>query len=73
MIFATGKHPLPTKQAIIQHIKAIYTGMISQQQDKQKARPEYDKYRRIIDIPSSQVDKDLTDVLKLLNDKQNKK
>ncbi|CEK24775.1 hypothetical protein [Xenorhabdus nematophila] len=47
--------------------------MISQQQDKQKARPEYDKYRRIIDIPSSQVDKDLTDVLKLLNDKQNKK
>ena len=44
-------------------------GKISAEQAKLKAKEEYDKYRRIIDLKPSQVDQDLTDAIKKLDKK----
>ena len=49
-----------------------HAGKISAEQAKQKAKEEYNKYRRIIDAKPSQVDKDLADALKRL-EQSNKK
>lgn len=46
-----------------------HAGKISADQVKQKAKHEYDKYRNIIDLQPTQVDKDLADALKRLGHK----
>ena len=46
-----------------------HAGKISAEQAKLKAKEEYDKYRRVIDSNSSQVDQDLTAAIKRLNNK----
>ncbi len=46
-----------------------HAGKISAEQAKLKAKEEYDKYRRVIDSKSSQVDQDLTAAIKRLNNK----
>ncbi len=46
-----------------------HAGKISADQVKQKAKYEYDKYRNIIDLQPTQVDKDLADALKRLGHK----
>ena len=46
-----------------------HAGKISAEQAKQKAKIEYDKYRRVIDIQPSQVDQDLADAIKRLEKK----
>ena len=43
-----------------------HAGKISAQQAQEKAHLEYDKFRKVIDINVSQVDKDLEAVLKKL-------
>lgn len=43
-----------------------HAGKISAEQAKQKAKLEYDKYRRVIDMQSNQVDQDLANALKRL-------
>lgn len=43
-----------------------HSGKISAEQAKQKAKQEYDKYRRVIDLQPTQVDKDLADAIKQL-------
>ena len=48
-------------------------GKISVEQVKQKAKCEYDKYRHIIDMKPTQVDKDLANVIKLLGSKSDVK
>lgn len=47
-----------------------HAGKISAEQAKQKAKQEYDKYRRVIDMQPSQVDRDLEVALKSLTDKK---
>lgn len=47
-----------------------HAGKISAEQATQKAKEEYDKYRRVIDMPPSQVDRDLEVALKSLTDKK---
>lgn len=49
-----------------------HAGTISAEQAKQKAKVEYDKYRRVIDAEPTQVDKDLAGALKKLEAKQTK-
>ncbi len=46
-----------------------HAGKISAEQAKQRAKQEYDKYRRIIDLTPSQVDQDLTAAIKKLEKK----
>jgi len=46
-----------------------HAGKISAEQAKQKAKVEYDKYRNIIDMQPTQVDKDLADALQKLEKK----
>ncbi|AGH80034.1 hypothetical protein PCNPT3_00460 [Psychromonas sp. CNPT3] len=46
-----------------------HAGKISAEQAKQKAKKEYDKYRKIIDMQPSQVDNDLADAIKRLETK----
>jgi len=41
-------------------------GKVSAEQAKLKAKEEYDKYRRIIDLSPNQVDQDLTAAIKKL-------
>jgi hypothetical protein len=43
-----------------------HAGKISAEQVKQKAKQEYDKFRRVIDLQPTQVDKDLADAVKTL-------
>ncbi|MGL1958323.1 MAG: virulence RhuM family protein [Colwellia sp.] len=50
-----------------------HAGKISAEQAKQKAKVEYDKYRRVIDIQPSQVDQDLADALKRLSKERTSK
>lgn len=47
-----------------------HAGKISAEQAKQKAKQEYDKYRRVIDVQPTQVDKDLEDAIKRLEKKK---
>ena len=47
-----------------------HAGKISSEQMKQKAKAEYDKFRRVIDATPSQVDKDLADAVKQLENKK---
>ena len=47
-----------------------HAGKISAEQAKQKAKQEYDKYRRVIDVQPSQVDRDLEVALKSLTNKK---
>jgi len=47
-----------------------HAGKISADQAKQKAKQEYDKYRKVIDLKPSQVDKDLANALKKLSKDQ---
>jgi hypothetical protein len=46
-----------------------HAGKISAEQAKQKAKQEYDKFRKVIDLQPSQVDKDLADAMKTLTNK----
>ncbi len=46
-----------------------HAGKISAEQAKQKAKVEYDKYRRVIDLQPSQVDKDLAEALNRITKK----
>lgn len=46
-----------------------HAGQISHEQAKQKAKQEYDKYHRIIDAKPSNVDQDLANAIKRLQDK----
>jgi len=48
-----------------------HAGNISQAQATEKAKQEYDKYRRVIDAQPSKVDLDLANALKQLQDKPN--
>ncbi|GAW94960.1 MULTISPECIES: virulence RhuM family protein [Colwellia] len=48
-----------------------HAGKISAEQAKQKAKQEYDKFRRVIDLKPSQVDQDLADAIKTLSNKKN--
>lgn len=48
----------------------IHAGKISAEQAKQKAKQEYDKFRRVIDLKPSQVDQDLAAAINKLNGKQ---
>jgi hypothetical protein len=47
-----------------------HAGKISAEQAKQKAKQEYDKFRRVIDLKPSQVDQDLADAVKVLTNKK---
>ncbi|SQD79580.1 virulence RhuM family protein [Moritella yayanosii] len=47
-----------------------HAGEISAEQAKQKAKQEYDKFRRVIDLKPSQVDQDLADAVKTLTNKK---
>lgn len=47
-----------------------HAGKISAEQAKQKAKKEYDKFRRVIDLQPSQVDQDLADAVKALTNKK---
>ncbi|WP_045405030.1 virulence RhuM family protein [Vibrio jasicida] len=47
-----------------------HTGKISSEQAKQKAKHEYDKFRRVIDAEPTQVDKDLLAAMKTLGQKK---
>jgi hypothetical protein len=47
-----------------------HAGRISAEQAKQKAKQEYDKFRRVIDLKPTQVDKDLADAVKALTNKK---
>ncbi|MBL0711582.1 MAG: virulence RhuM family protein [Colwellia sp.] len=47
-----------------------HAGKISAEQAKQKAKVEYNKYRNIIDMQPTQVDKDLADALQRLEKNQ---
>ncbi|MCG6202697.1 virulence RhuM family protein [Psychromonas antarctica] len=47
-----------------------HAGKISTEQAKQKAKQEYDKYRKVIDMQPTQVDKDLEDAMKRLGNKK---
>ncbi|MBB1280263.1 virulence RhuM family protein [Pseudoalteromonas sp. SR41-1] len=49
-----------------------HAGNISQAQATEKAKQEYDKYRRVIDAQPSKVDLDLANALKQLQDKPEK-
>ena len=49
-----------------------HAGNISQAQATEKAKQEYDKYRRVIDAQPSKVDLDLANALKQLQDKPGK-
>ncbi|MCK8118504.1 virulence RhuM family protein [Pseudoalteromonas sp. 2CM37A] len=49
-----------------------HAGNISQAQATEKAKQEYDKYRRVIDVQPSKVDLDLANALKQLQDKPEK-
>ncbi|MGO3345671.1 MAG: virulence RhuM family protein [Marinomonas sp.] len=49
-----------------------HAGKISTEQAKEKAKQEYDKFRRIIDLQPTQVDKDLADAIKTLTHKKSK-
>lgn len=49
-----------------------HAGNISQTQATEKAKQEYDKYRRVIDAQPSKVDLDLANALKQLQDKPEK-
>jgi len=46
-----------------------HAGKISAEQAKQKAKVEYDKFRRVIDLQPTQVDKDLADAVQALTNK----
>ncbi|HCP98980.1 MAG TPA: hydroxyacid dehydrogenase [Pseudoalteromonas sp.] len=48
-----------------------HAGNISQAQATEKAKQEYDKYRRVIDAQPSKVDLDLANAIKQLQDKPN--
>ena len=48
------------------HDFLIHVGKISAAQAKEKAHLEYDKFRNVIDLRSSQVDKDLEKIIKNL-------
>ncbi len=51
------------------HDLLTHAGKISAEQAKEKAEIEYDRYRKVIDIQPTQVDKDLEAVIgKLLKD-----
>lgn len=47
-----------------------HAGKISSEQMKQKAKAEYDKFRRVIDASPTQVDKDLAQAIKSLENKK---
>jgi hypothetical protein len=47
-----------------------HAGKISAEQAKQKAKQEYDKFRKVIDLQPSQVDQDLADAVKTLTNKK---
>jgi hypothetical protein len=47
-----------------------HAGKISSEQAKQKAKQEYDKFRRVIDANPTQVDRDLAVALKKLAQKK---
>ena len=46
-----------------------HAGKVSAEQAKQKAKKEYDKFRRLINLTPSQVDQDLADAIKALSNK----
>lgn len=46
-----------------------HAGKVSKEQVIQKGKQEYDKFRRVIDLQPSQVDKDLEEAIKKLNGK----
>jgi hypothetical protein len=46
-----------------------HAGTISAEQTKQKAKQEYDEYRRVIDLQPTQVDQDLADAIAKLQKK----
>ncbi len=46
-----------------------HAGKISANQAKEKAKLEYDRYRRVFDAEPSQVDKDLASAIKRLSKK----
>ena len=50
-----------------------HAGKVSAEQAKQKAKQEYDKFRRVIDLKPTQVDKDLADAIKNLTNKKQSK
>ena len=60
-IFAVGYNELLT-----------HAGKISAKQAKEKAHLEYDKFRKIIDLKPSQVDKDLDAAIKQISSKKKK-
>ncbi len=52
------------------HDVLTHAGKISAKQAKQKAELEYDRYRKVIDVKPSQVDKDLEQAIKKLPKKK---
>jgi hypothetical protein len=47
-----------------------HKGKVSKENVIQKAKQEYDKFRRVIDLKPTQVDKDLADAVKILTNKK---
>ncbi|MFC0181023.1 RhuM family protein [Thorsellia kenyensis] len=48
-----------------------HSGKITAEEAKEKAKMEYDKFRRIIDTKATQVDRDLSDAIKKIGIKPN--